>query len=96
MGLSTLRDASASSLTATAPTELASRAASLSRRSTTSSGTLRKYKVRMLQYASSLLAQCLGRFPSDAELTAGCRLPSDLRHARRGSAGNDSKRSALA
>ena len=67
MGLSTLRDASASSLTATAPTELASRAASLSRRSTTSSGTLRKYKVRMLQYASSLLAQCLETLP------VGCR-----------------------
>lgn len=40
-GLSTRRDTSSSSLTATADTDIRSRAASRSRRSTTSSGTLR-------------------------------------------------------
>src|SRR5664280_3487108 len=57
-GLSALRDTSPSSLTATAPTDVASRAASRSRRATTSSGTFRKYSVLMLQYASKKLADC--------------------------------------
>lgn len=55
-GLSALRDASASSLTAMAPTEVASRAASRSRRSTTSSGTFRKYSVLMSHNASISVA----------------------------------------
>src|SRR5674476_627200 len=57
-GLSALRDTSASSLTATAPTDVASRAASRSKRATTSSGTFLKYSVLMLQYASKKLAGC--------------------------------------
>src|SRR5665811_821262 len=56
-GLSALRDTSASSLTATAPTDVASRAASRSRRATTSSGTFLKYSVLMLQNASTALAE---------------------------------------
>ncbi len=57
-GLSALRDTSASSLTATAPTDVASRAASSSKRATTSSGTFLKYSVLMSQYASKELAGC--------------------------------------
>src|SRR5450759_4523649 len=56
-GLSALRDTSASSLTATAPTDVASRAASRSKRATTSSGTFLKYSVLMLQNASTALAE---------------------------------------
>jgi len=55
--LSALRDTSASSLTATAPTDVASRAASRSKRATTSSGTFLKYSVLMLQNASTALAE---------------------------------------
>src|SRR6266540_329879 len=54
--LSARRELSASSRTATALTEMPSRSARRLRRSTTSSGTPRRYSVLMSQNASSLLA----------------------------------------